>query len=131
MEQRKEQNEIGRQKNILTSYTVPENESSCYQIEGSEITRIENAKVSENNGIVGNSPIGQQNIFKIKVVKTECWGVTIGIKDVLNNKIIKYGGNGWISNCDKTIYSQGRGIQHGDIITVEVDILADEIKWTI
>ena len=84
---------------------------------------------SQNSDIVGNHPITKLNKYKFKIIKTDAWGVSIGIKDVKNNEIIKYGGNGWISNCSNTIYSQGKGLNNGDTLNVVIDLDKNEIKW--
>jgi|JI10StandDraft_1071094.scaffolds.fasta_scaffold113515_3 hypothetical protein len=60
---------------------------------------------------------------------TNNWGVSLGIKDTVYNEIIKYGGNGWVSNCNNTIYSQGNGLRIGDIASVYVDLSIGIIKW--
>jgi hypothetical protein len=81
--------------------------------------------------VVGNLNIGKMNKFRYKIVKTDAWGVSIGIKDTKNNEVIKYGGNGWISNCSNTIYSQGKGVTNGDTLTVTIDTAKSEIKWEV
>lgn len=85
----------------------------------------------QTTGLLGRIPITKQNTFKFRVLKTDAWGVSIGIKDLKNNDIIKYGGNGWISNCLNTVYGQGKGLGIGDVVKVRVDVEKDEIKWEI
>lgn len=84
-----------------------------------------------NTGIVGKTPILDKNFFKILVLNTNNWGISVGIKDFLSNDIIKYGGNGWINNCEKTLYNQGKGLSSGDEIEVKVNRDTGSITWKV